>query len=223
MFIRQVFQHGGTWVVAIKPVTWKFLGVNPGDNVTISLEGDAIVIRKLRIPARKIEKMVEKDTGETKDTEKAAFASFKKEAIDYLNLKTGKHYYYAGKATERFLRARFNEGRTIEDVKAVIDNRVKKWATDEKMVEYLRPITLFNASKFECYLAEAQGEQRHKDSEEQKEIKEEAERVKWLETREEPPDEDFLKQIHKDVEKLKERIKSGTTVNKEAKDERPVQ
>jgi uncharacterized phage protein (TIGR02220 family) len=97
------------------------------------------------------EKVVEKE-GET------SFPEFNRQAIEYLNSQTGKNFLPDCKGTERFLRARYSEKRTIEDIKLVIDNRVAKWLKDEKMAEYLRPETLFNATKFESYLVEAKKE-----------------------------------------------------------------
>lgn len=39
-------------------------------------------------------------------------------------------------------------------VKAVIDNKVAQWADDPKMVQYLRPSTLFNPDRFDEYANE---------------------------------------------------------------------
>ena len=43
------------------------------------------------------------------------------------------------------------EGYTEEDLKAVIDTMCSKWLHDNKMNMYLRPETLFNATKFQTY------------------------------------------------------------------------
>jgi uncharacterized phage protein (TIGR02220 family) len=56
---------------------------------------------------------------------------------------------------KRILKARWNEGYRIEDFKAVTDVKAAQWLTDPKMVRYLRPLTLFAASKFDSYLNEA--------------------------------------------------------------------
>jgi uncharacterized phage protein (TIGR02220 family) len=47
--------------------------------------------------------------------------------------------------------ARIEEGYKLEDFKIVIDNMVAKWKGTE-WEQYLRPQTLFQASKFENYL-----------------------------------------------------------------------
>ena len=72
--------------------------------------------------------------------------------IDYLNNKLNTKYLYKTKTTRDLIKARFNEGRKIEDFIYVIDNRYDKWHNDKKMSEYLRPSTLFNGGNFEQYL-----------------------------------------------------------------------
>jgi len=73
------------------------------------------------------------------------------EIIEYLNTRSGSKYTSAGKDTRRCIKARWNEKRTFADFKTVIDNMTAAWGTDEKMLNYLRPITLFG-TKFESYL-----------------------------------------------------------------------
>jgi len=50
--------------------------------------------------------------------------------------------------------ARLKEGATLDDMRAVVTDRFEKWGDDEKMAEYLRPATLFNATKFAQYVGE---------------------------------------------------------------------
>lgn len=73
------------------------------------------------------------------------------EIIDYLNKKTGKNFKSAAKATQKNIKARFNDGFTLEDFKRVIDIKCEEWLKDSKMSTYLRPETLFG-TKFEGYL-----------------------------------------------------------------------
>lgn len=73
-----------------------------------------------------------------------------KEIIDYLNAKTGKNFSSASRNTRESIHARFADGRTLQDFRKVIDNKVDEWK-GTKMENYLRPITLFG-SKFESYL-----------------------------------------------------------------------
>lgn len=71
--------------------------------------------------------------------------------IDYLNKKTGKNFKSTSKATQKYIKARFNDGFTLEDFKRVIDIKCEEWLKDSKMSIYLRPETLFG-TKFESYL-----------------------------------------------------------------------
>lgn len=75
-----------------------------------------------------------------------------REVIEYLNTKTGKSYSSKSVANIRVISARLNDGYTVEDCKRVIDNQVRDWGNDEKMVKFLRPSTLFQTSKFDEYL-----------------------------------------------------------------------
>ena len=70
--------------------------------------------------------------------------------IDYLNQQAKTHY--RKNATNRDLvKARINEGYTIQDCMKVIDNKTTQWLNTE-WEQYLRPRTLFQKSKFESYL-----------------------------------------------------------------------
>lgn len=73
------------------------------------------------------------------------------EIVDYLNQAANTSFKPSSKNTQSLINARTREGFTIDDFKAVIDGRVKAWANDPKMSEYLRPQTLFG-TKFESYL-----------------------------------------------------------------------
>lgn len=74
--------------------------------------------------------------------------------INYLNERTGKNFQTKTKATQQHINARFREGYTLEEFKAVIDVKTKQWLNDEKMNSYLRPSTLFIPENFENYLNE---------------------------------------------------------------------
>ena len=73
------------------------------------------------------------------------------EIIDYLNSKIGTHYRATSRKTQSLIRARINEGATVDDFKTVIDNKVAEWSNDECMSKYLRPETLFG-THFDGYL-----------------------------------------------------------------------
>ena len=71
--------------------------------------------------------------------------------IDYLNQKTGQNLHSSTKAYQRLIKARWNEGYTLQDFKAVIDNKAFEWQGTE-FWKYMVPRTLFAASHFDDYL-----------------------------------------------------------------------
>ena len=73
------------------------------------------------------------------------------EIINYLNFKASTNYRASTKKTQTLIKARFNEGFTLEDFKKVIDNKAADWLGNKDMEQYLRPETLFG-TKFEGYL-----------------------------------------------------------------------
>lgn len=73
-----------------------------------------------------------------------------KDVIDYLNQQTGKNYKSTTKKNQTVIRARTDEGFSLDDFKRVIDNKVAEWK-GTNMEKYLRPETLFG-TKFEGYL-----------------------------------------------------------------------
>lgn len=74
-----------------------------------------------------------------------------KEVVDYLNNSAGTNYRASSKKTRELIKARINEGYTLEDFKVVIEKKTRDWINDNKMKGYLRPETLFG-TKFEGYL-----------------------------------------------------------------------
>jgi hypothetical protein len=88
-----------------------------------------------------------------------ANAEFRKQAIDvlnYLNENTGRAYRPVDSNLGLII-ARLKSGASALQCREVVFNKCTDWLTDPKMSEYLRPATLFNATKFEQYL----GEQNH--------------------------------------------------------------
>lgn len=71
--------------------------------------------------------------------------------IDYLNEKCGTSFRPQTKKTQQLIKARMNEGYSVDDFKSVIDRKASDWKNDPKMSQYLRPETLFG-NKFESYL-----------------------------------------------------------------------
>jgi uncharacterized phage protein (TIGR02220 family) len=76
-----------------------------------------------------------------------------KEVIDYLNHKTGSNYQPVPSNTKLVL-DRIKEGRTVGEIKAVIDRQCLEWPPGHKQYKYLRPATLFNATKFNNYFGQ---------------------------------------------------------------------
>lgn len=76
-----------------------------------------------------------------------------KTIVGYLNEKTKSTYRTTTRETKRLIKARLNEGFTVDDFKTVIDKKTAVWLNDTKMKNYLRPTTLFGP-KFEEYLNE---------------------------------------------------------------------
>jgi uncharacterized phage protein (TIGR02220 family) len=74
-----------------------------------------------------------------------------KDIIDDLNSVLQSSYKYASSKNRELIRARLNEGHTFEDFKTVHRKMAKAWGLDNKMRQYLRPLTLYS-NKFESYL-----------------------------------------------------------------------
>ena len=73
-----------------------------------------------------------------------------KEITEYLNNRTGANYRHTTNKTKELIKARFNEGFTLDNFKEVIDKKCVEWMNTD-MQKYLRPETLFG-TKFESYL-----------------------------------------------------------------------
>lgn len=73
--------------------------------------------------------------------------------IDFLNEKTGRHYRHVDTNIKPII-ARLKSGVSFARVKGVVAKKSRDWGTDPKMEPYLRPDTLFRATKFENYLGE---------------------------------------------------------------------
>ena len=76
--------------------------------------------------------------------------------VDLLNKVTGKSFRHSSAATQRLIKARWNDGFRFEDFKTVILTKSDQWLKDDKMNKYLQPTTLFG-TKFEGYLNEGAG------------------------------------------------------------------
>ena len=76
-----------------------------------------------------------------------------REVLDYLNRATGRAYRSVD-SNLNLITARLKSGVTAVRMKEVVLHKSDQWKGDQKMDEFLRPATLFNATKFEQYLGE---------------------------------------------------------------------
>lgn len=76
-----------------------------------------------------------------------------KQILEYLNTKAQKNYRPTT-ANLDLIRARLKEGFTQADCLRVIDMKTAEWIYDTAMNKFLRPATLFGASKFSQYSGE---------------------------------------------------------------------
>lgn len=76
-----------------------------------------------------------------------------REILAYLNARTGCDYRDV-ESNLSLIRARIDEGYSVQEVKAVIDDREAKWRGNDKMWPYMRPETLFGARKFSGYVGQ---------------------------------------------------------------------
>jgi phage replication O-like protein O len=75
------------------------------------------------------------------------------ECLNLLNEKA-KRNYKPVKSNLDFIKARLKEGYTKEEIIHVINVKSAQWLINPEMEKYLRPATLFNATKFAQYVAE---------------------------------------------------------------------
>lgn len=80
------------------------------------------------------------------------------EIVSFLNEKVGGEFKATTRATRTKIKARWNEGFRLEDFRSVIEFKADEWLTSEKMVQFLRPDTLFG-TKFEGYLQAARAQE----------------------------------------------------------------
>src|SRR5687767_11428961 len=74
------------------------------------------------------------------------------QVIDHLNKATGKHYRLTP-SIKTLIMARVKEGATLEQFKFVNENKAAQWLKTE-WEQYLRPDTLYKASRFQGYCNE---------------------------------------------------------------------
>lgn len=73
------------------------------------------------------------------------------EVLEYLNLKASRNYQPV-KANLSLIGSRLAEGASVTECMRVIDAKVTDWSAKPEMQQYLRPATLFNATKYAQYV-----------------------------------------------------------------------
>ena len=79
------------------------------------------------------------------------FMPLVKDIISHLNMVTGSKYKSSSVKNKSLIKARLNEGFTLEDFMHVHLVKTAEWINDQKMKVFLRPETLYS-NKFEGYL-----------------------------------------------------------------------
>ena len=120
----------------------------PSDNQTKPTKNQTEPTRNLK---DKGERIKDKENQESIMSGKPAAEYPYKAIVDYLNQKAGTAFKDQSKDTRRHIKARIDEGFTLDDFRKVIDGRVAEWKADPRMCQYIRPQTLFG-TKFESYL-----------------------------------------------------------------------
>lgn len=76
-----------------------------------------------------------------------------KQLLEYLNTQANRQYRPTP-SNLKLITSRLDEGYTPDDIARVIERKCEEWLSDSKMVQYLRPSTLFNATKFNSYVGQ---------------------------------------------------------------------
>lgn len=97
-----------------------------------------------------------RDKGQAQPAQ-SPIAAQRREVIQYLNQKTGKHFKPDADGNKRIIEPRLKEGYTVDEMKKVIDNMYSLWhgvtfRNGELGDNYLKPETLFRSSKIDGYL-----------------------------------------------------------------------
>src|SRR5215475_1067396 len=75
------------------------------------------------------------------------------EVLRFLNEKAERNFQPT-RVNMDFITGRLREGATLIQCKAIISRKVAAWKDDPRMAPFLRPSTLFNATKFSQYQGE---------------------------------------------------------------------
>jgi uncharacterized phage protein (TIGR02220 family) len=112
-------------------------------------EGEKQGIENLGVEIQEVEKPIQYNNKQL-NTNNKINNNIYSEVLDYLNLKAETRYRNV-ESNFKHIKARLNDGFTIDDFKAVIDKKCAEWKGTE-FEKYLTPETLFRPSNFEKYL-----------------------------------------------------------------------
>lgn len=76
-----------------------------------------------------------------------------KEVLAWLNAKAGRSFR-PSETNLALIRARLRDGIEPWQLRAIVSRKIREWGPDPKMVQYLRPATLFARGKCEQYLGQ---------------------------------------------------------------------
>jgi len=76
------------------------------------------------------------------------------EIIEYFNSCANTTYSLDTGSNKSLIISRLKEGYSISEFKFVINKKINDWKSDAQMKKFIRPLTIFNKSKFENYLNE---------------------------------------------------------------------
>jgi len=122
------------------------------DNNVYTMDTDCIQdvrLGKVRLGKDSQGKASQGDIVEQK--EHIGFIDDVKNIIDHLNMVIKSKYKHTSKKTKDLIRARFNDGFSVDDFFHVHLVKAADWINDPKMKKYLSPDTLYS-NKFEKYL-----------------------------------------------------------------------
>jgi len=149
-----VWEHTDKEVIYHIPNLWKYLGSYSSLNDKLNeIKQNKIKLNEIRkniqetppAPANVLEKTPEKKV------DKFEFET--KEILDYLHSVTGRRFGLRSDEPKKLISKRMSEGKTIDEIKKVIDLKYFQWGHDEKMKKFLSPETIFG-SKLGRYIEE---------------------------------------------------------------------
>lgn len=154
--IEKVQEQNGTWQNNVYTLISKPYRQNEGSRQNAGMENEYMDIEGMENEGTNNNSSINNNLTNNNLTNKDTISDKSdnipyKEIVNYLNKAADKKYRHSTGKTKTLIRARINEGFTLEDFKKVIDIKTDEWKNDSKMNQYLRPETLFG-TKFESYL-----------------------------------------------------------------------